>query len=44
MNYTGFNVTWDKTPVGVTVEMQCTGPGLNGNSRPCSEMATQWSY
>ena len=30
MNYTGFNVTWNETLVGVTVEAPCTGPGLNG--------------
>ena len=31
VNYTGFNVTWNVTRVGVTVEVPCTGPGLNGN-------------
>ncbi|XP_065905683.1 latrophilin-like protein LAT-2 isoform X2 [Dysidea avara] len=30
VNYTGFNVTWNETLVGVTVETPCTGPGLNG--------------
>ena len=30
VNYSGFNVTWNETLVGVTVEAPCTGPGLNG--------------
>ncbi|XP_065905004.1 uncharacterized protein [Dysidea avara] len=33
VNYTGFNVTWNVTRVGVTVEVPCTGPGLNGTVR-----------
>lgn len=31
VNYTGFNVTWNETLVGVTVEAACTGHGLNGD-------------
>ena len=31
VNYTGFNVTWNETLVGRTVEVPCSGPGLNGN-------------
>ena len=30
VRYSGFNVTWNETLVGVTVEASCTGPGLNG--------------
>ena len=44
VRYTGFNVTWNRTRVGRTVEAPCTGPELNGNSRPFCEIAIQWSY
>ena len=30
VSYTGFTISWNKTPVGVTVEAPCTGPGLSG--------------
>ena len=30
INYDGFDITWNKTLVGVTVETPCTGPRLNG--------------
>jgi len=33
--YTGFNVTWNETLVGITVEAPCTGTGLNGNIQVC---------
>ena len=29
-NYSGFNVTWNETQAGITVEAPCTGHGLNG--------------
>ena len=30
VNYNGFNITWNETQVGITVEASCTGHGLNG--------------
>ena len=30
VKYSGFNITWNKTQVGITVEAPCTGHGLNG--------------
>lgn len=30
VNYSGFNVTWNETQAGITVEAPCTGHGLNG--------------
>ena len=30
VNYSGFNVTWSETQAGITVEVPCTGHGLNG--------------
>ena len=30
VNYSGFNITWNATLVGITVEAHCTGYGLNG--------------
>ena len=30
MSYNGFNVTWNKTQSGVTVETPCTEHGLDG--------------
>ena len=30
VNYTGFSITWNETLVGVTVEIPCTGEGLDG--------------
>ena len=30
VSYSGFNVTWNETLVGVIVEESCTGPGLSG--------------
>jgi len=36
VSYNGFNVTWNETLVGVTVEAPCTGPGLNGTNYQCS--------
>ena len=30
VNYSGFNITWNATLVGITVEAPCTGYGLNG--------------
>ena len=30
VNYSGFNITWNATQVGITVEVPCTGHGLNG--------------
>ena len=35
VNYTRFNVTWNETLVGVTVEAPCTGHGLNGVLYKC---------
>ena len=32
VSYMGFNVTWNETLVGITVEVPCAGAGLNGNS------------
>ena len=31
MQYTGFTVKWNETLVGATVEVSCTGPGLDGS-------------
>ena len=30
VNYDGFDITWNETLVGVTVEAPCTGHRLNG--------------
>ena len=30
VNYSRFNITWNETQVGITVEASCTGHGLNG--------------
>ena len=30
MSYDGFNITWNKTQIGITVEAPCTGQGLDG--------------
>ena len=30
ISYNGFNVTWNKTQVGVTAVAPCTGAGLSG--------------
>ena len=30
VEYTGFNITWNKTLAGVTAEASCTGDNLNG--------------
>jgi len=30
VEYTGFTITWNKTLVGATIEVPCTGSGLNG--------------
>ena len=30
VSYTGFNIMWNETQVGVTVAAPCAGPGLNG--------------
>ena len=30
VNYSGFNITWNTTQVGITVEVPCAGHGLNG--------------
>ena len=30
VHYNGFNITWNKTQSGITVETLCTGDGLNG--------------
>ena len=30
VNYSGFNVIWNETQVGITVEAPCTGHNLNG--------------
>ena len=29
-SYPGFNITWDETQVGDTVEVSCIGAGLTG--------------
>ena len=38
VSYTGlgFNITWNETLIGITVEAPCTGPGLN--SQLCTYM------
>ena len=33
VSYNGFNITWNETKVGVTMEAPCTGPGLKGQSQ-----------
>lgn len=30
VSYDGFNITWNKTQIGITVEAPCTGQGLDG--------------
>ena len=30
VDYNGFNITWNETQSGITVETLCTGDGLNG--------------
>ena len=30
MSYDGFNITWNRTQSGITVEALCTGHGLDG--------------
>lgn len=37
VKYTGFNVTWNATLAGNTVEAPCTGPGLNGQINTVTE-------
>ena len=33
--YPGFNVKWNKTKSGVTVDAHCTAPKLNGQLQNC---------
>ncbi|XP_065909246.1 uncharacterized protein [Dysidea avara] len=42
VNYTGFNVTWNETLVGVTVEAPCTAPGLNGTIQRRCKGQSKW--
>ena len=36
VNYTGFNITWNETLAGVTVEAPCTGDDLSGKINKCN--------
>ena len=36
MSYTGFNITWNETLSGVTVEAPCIGHNLNGEIYNCN--------